>query len=93
MSPRKLDIYNHVLPSAVIARMKELAPAKGDIVKRVASIAMLHDIAARVKMMDQWPGYQQVLTLSNPPLEMIAGPNDSLGMAQRVKGDSGGPTR
>jgi len=27
---------------------------------------MLYDIEARIRMMDQWPAYQQVLTLSNP---------------------------
>ncbi|MBI3512582.1 MAG: amidohydrolase [Proteobacteria bacterium] len=82
MSARKLDIYNHVLPRAVTDRMRELAPDKGDIVKRVTSIKMLHDIEARIAMMDQWPGYQQVLTLSNPPLEAIAGPADTPGLAR-----------
>ena len=82
MSTRKLDIYNHVLPRAVTDRMRELAPAKGDIVKRVTSIAMLHDIEARIAMMNAWPGYQQVLSLSNPPLEAIAGPAESPGLAR-----------
>src|SRR5215470_7723676 len=82
MSTRKLDIYNHVLPRAVTDRMRELAPAKGDIVKRVTSIAMLHDIEARIAMMEQWPGYQQVLTLANPPIEAIAGPADTPGLAK-----------
>jgi aminocarboxymuconate-semialdehyde decarboxylase len=82
MSVRKLDIYNHVLPRAVTDRMRELAPDKGDIVKRVTSIRMLHDMEARVAMMAEWPGYQQVLTLSNPPLEAIAGPADSPGLAR-----------
>jgi predicted TIM-barrel fold metal-dependent hydrolase len=82
MSARKLDIYNHVLPRAVADRMRELAPDKGDIVKRVTSIQMLHDIEARIAMMDRWPGYQQVLTLSNPPLEAIAGPADTPGLAR-----------
>lgn len=82
MSARKLDIYNHVMPRSVVERMRALAPEKGDIVRRVGSIAMLHDIEARVAMMAQWPGYQQVLTLANPPIEAIAGPADSPGLAQ-----------
>ena len=82
MSARKLDIYNHVLPKAFIARMRELAPGRGDMVKRVTSIAMLHDIDARIRMMEQWPGYQQVLTLANPPIEAIAGPSDSPALAR-----------
>jgi uncharacterized protein len=66
MSERKIDIYNHVMPRAVADRIGELAPGRGDMVKRVTSIPMLYDIEARIRMMDQWPAYQQVLTLSNP---------------------------
>jgi predicted TIM-barrel fold metal-dependent hydrolase len=86
MSERKIDIYNHVMPRAVADRIRELAPGKGDIVKRVTSIPMLYDIDARVQMMEQWPGYQQVLTLSVPPLETIAGPSDAPNLA-RVAND------
>jgi len=74
MSERKIDIYNHVMPRAVADRIHELAPGKGDMVKRITGIPMLYDIEARVAMMEQWPGYQQVLTLSVPPLETITGP-------------------
>lgn len=70
MGGPKIDIYNHVMPRAVADHMRELAPGKGDMVKRVTSIPMLHDIEARIRMMEEWPGYQQVLTLSNPPLEI-----------------------
>ena len=82
MSDRKIDIYNHVMPHAVADRIRELAPGKGDMVKRVTSIPMLYDIAARVRMMDQWPGYQQVLTLSVPPIEAIADPGDAPDLAR-----------
>ena len=82
MSGRKIDIYNHVMPRAVADRIRELAPGKGDMVKRVTSIPMLYDIEARVRMMDRWPGYQQVLTLSNPPIETIAGPGDTPALAR-----------
>ena len=77
MSVRKIDIYNHVMPRAVADLMQELAPSMTGMVKRVTSIPMLHDIEARIRMMETWPGYQQVLTISNPPLEAIAGPGDS----------------
>ena len=77
MSARKIDIYNHVMPRAVADLMQELAPSMTGMVKRVTSIPMLYDIEARIRMMEAWPGYQQVLTISNPPLEAIAGPGDS----------------
>ena len=52
MSERKIDIYNHVMPRAVADRIRELAPGKGDMVKRVTSIPMLYDIEARMRMME-----------------------------------------
>jgi uncharacterized protein len=77
MNTRKLDIYNHVMLRAVADFMLEIAPSMTGMVKRVTSIPMLHDIEARISMMEAWPGYQQVLTISNPPLEAVAGPDDS----------------
>ena len=82
MPERKIDIYNHVMPRIVTDRIREVAPRMGDMVKRVTSIPMLHDIEARVRMMDEWPGYQQVLTLSVPPIEVIARPSDSPSLAR-----------
>jgi len=87
MSERKIDIYNHVMPRAVADRIRELAPGRGDMVKRVTSIPMLYDIEARIRMMDRWPGYQQVLTLSNPPIETIAGPEDAPDLARVANGE------
>ena len=82
MSARKIDIYNHVMPRAVADLMLELAPSMTGMVKRVTSIPMLHDIEARIRMMEAWPGYQQVLTISNPPLEAVAGPGNSPALAR-----------
>jgi predicted TIM-barrel fold metal-dependent hydrolase len=65
------------MPRAVAGLMVEIAPSVSGMVKRVTSIPMLHDMEARIRMMERWPGYQQVLTISNPPLEAIAGPGDS----------------
>src|SRR5258708_14923400 len=82
MTSRKLDIYNHVFPKAVADRAREMAPKMGDLIKRVTSIPMLNDMNARVTMMNQWAGYQQVLTLSGPPVEAIASPGDAPGLAR-----------
>ena len=86
MSERKIDIYNHVMSRTVADRIRELAPSRGDMVKRVTSIPTLYDIEARIRMMDRWLGYQQVLTFSNPPIETIAGRGDAPDLA-RVAND------
>jgi len=82
MPSPKIDIFNHVMPTPIAHLMQEIAPAKGGMLKRVTSIPMLHDIEARIRMMDQWPGYQQVLTLSAPTIEFVAGPGDAPALAR-----------
>uniref|UniRef100_UPI0033653246 amidohydrolase family protein n=1 Tax=Variovorax fucosicus TaxID=3053517 RepID=UPI0033653246 len=58
-----------------------MAKDKGAI-KRWLTIPVLYDLEARLKMMEGFPDYQQVLTLSNPPIELIAGPDDSPELAR-----------
>ena len=62
----KIDIFNHVMPVGYLEMMKQHSKDQG-IIKRMASLRMLWDIEARVKMLEQWPDLQQVLTLSVPP--------------------------
>jgi len=78
---RQLDAYAHIFPRAYFDRMAEMAKDKGAI-KRWLTIPVLYDLDARLEMMKAHPGYQQILTLSNPPIEVIAGPSDSPALAR-----------
>ncbi|MDM0055868.1 amidohydrolase family protein [Variovorax fucosicus] len=78
---KKIDSYAHIFPRAYFDRMASMAKDKGAI-KRWLTIPVLYDLEARLKMMEGFPDYQQVLTLSNPPIELIAGPDDSPELAR-----------
>ncbi len=79
---RRLDAYSHILPAPYFARMRELAVDSGAL-KRWLELDALHDVDARLRMMDAFgDGYQQVLTLSSPPIELLAGPRDSPALAR-----------
>ncbi|MPS29768.1 MAG: amidohydrolase [Alcaligenaceae bacterium] len=78
---RKIDSYSHLFPPAYFERMKALAKDQGAI-KRWLTVPVLYDLDARLKMMDEFPGYQQILTLSSPPIEFVAGPEDSPELAR-----------
>lgn len=77
----KLDVFSHIFPPAYFDRMKTLARDQGAI-KRWLNVPVLYDLDARLRMMDKFPGYQQLLTLSSPPIEFVAGPDDSPALAR-----------
>ena len=76
----KLDIFPHIFPRPFFDRMKRIAeanPALAASIKRWLNIPVLWDLDARVRMMGKFRGYQQVLTLSLPAIEFLAGPEES----------------
>jgi aminocarboxymuconate-semialdehyde decarboxylase len=81
----KIDIYNHVMPMAYLDLMKRHSADSG-MVKRISSVRLVWDIEARVRMLENFPDVQQVLTLSQPAPEMLGGPDLAV-EAARVAND------
>jgi predicted TIM-barrel fold metal-dependent hydrolase len=70
----KIDIFNHFTPAKVYAQFKALAPDNPGL-KAFGALPALWDLDARLRLLEEFPDYQQVISLSNPPLELLAGPN------------------
>ena len=64
----KLDCFTHIFPVKFFERMEEVVENKAPI-KRWLNIPMLYDVDARLRIMDTFGEYQQILTLSAPPIE------------------------
>ena len=77
----KLDCYTHIFPVDFFDRMQEVVENQAPI-KRWLNIPMLYDVDARLRIMDTFGDYQQVLTLSAPPIEAMAGPDVTPGLAR-----------
>ena len=77
----RLDAFTHLFPPRYFQRMQELIPNKGPI-KRWLNIPTLWNVEERLRMIDSFGDYQQVLSNSMPPLEVVAGPELSPELAR-----------
>ncbi len=81
----RLDIYTHLFPMAYFEKIQELVVNKGPI-KRWLNLPMLWNVDERRRMIDGFGDYQQVLSNSMPPIEVVGGPEISPELA-RISND------
>src|SRR5215510_3497980 len=79
---RKVDIFTHFFPERYYKRMIELAGAHKDMGKRVRNIPALRDLDLRLRVMDEFGDYQQILSMPMPPIEVLAAPRDQIELAR-----------
>jgi aminocarboxymuconate-semialdehyde decarboxylase len=84
---RKIDVFTHISPPGYSEGVERLAGSLKDIGKRSRGVPMLHDLSIRFRVMDMFPGYQQVLSLPTPPIELFAQPAEGIELA-RIANDS-----
>src|ERR1700730_4372584 len=95
---RKIDVFTHIYPAGFFAKLMKLAPDFKDTGKRSRGVPMLVDLDERFRVMDRFEGYQQILSLPTPPLEVMAGPAQALAPPRSAHHGNGesrarGPTR
>jgi predicted TIM-barrel fold metal-dependent hydrolase len=78
----KVDVYNHILPGKYKQARLKTAPPGLDPDAPFKSMPALWDLDERFKIMDMFEEYAQVLTLANPPVEVLAGPQDAIELAR-----------
>ena len=76
-----IDVFNHFMPKPYLDRLMQIIPG------HVATTAFprlktLVDVDARLRLLDGFDGMQQVLSLANPPLELIGGPDVAAELAR-----------
>lgn len=77
-----VDAYSHIQPELYLRRLQEVAgPGLGGS-ERIGRRGALRDVEQRLAIMKPYAGYVQVLTLSAPPVELIAGPELSPELAR-----------
>jgi uncharacterized protein len=78
----KIDIFPHILPKPYFDKMLSMSDRSAYMQKRVRDIPVMYDLDTRFRIMEQYDGYAQVLTLNLPPIEFVAGPKQSPELAQ-----------
>jgi len=80
----KIDIFNHLFPRRFFDECINTPSGPKDIGKRVREAATIVDLEARFRVMDEFGEYCQVLSLPQPPLESLAGPDQTPALARMV---------
>ena len=81
-----IDIFNHFMPKAYLDRLGAVIPGHVALTA-FPRLKTLWDVDARLSLLDEFDGLQQVLSLANPPLELIAPPDQTPELA-RLANDS-----
>jgi predicted TIM-barrel fold metal-dependent hydrolase len=76
-----IDIFNHFMPKVYLDRLESVIPGH-TAVTAFPRLKTLWDVDARLSLLDEFPGLQQVLSLANPPLELIAAPDQTPDLAR-----------
>ncbi len=81
-----IDVFNHFMPQAYLDRLARIAPDH-IAVTAFPRLKPLVDVDARRRLLDQFDDLRQVICLANPPLELVAPPEQSPELA-RIANDS-----
>jgi uncharacterized protein len=80
----KIDIFNHVFPRSFFDRYITSGAAGREIGKRMANATLAFDLDHRFRILDEFPDVRQVITLGQPPIEALAGPEQSPAVARQA---------
>ena len=69
-----IDTFTHFMPPRFLELFQQHAPDQG-MFRRSMQLAPLCDLDARLRLMDPFPDYRQVISLGSPPIETFAGPD------------------
>lgn len=78
-----IDIFNHCLPPRYIESCRSHMTQSMVMFERAVHMPGMSNLDERRRIMDAFPGYQQLLSLASPAPEGIAGPETSPDLARR----------
>jgi len=71
---RYIDAFNHFFPKRFFDLMLETPAGSKDLGKRMRGIPALFDLDERMRVVDSFPDYTQILSLGMPAIDRMTGP-------------------
>ena len=78
----RIDIFSHILPPKYKEALFRVAPPRFYLQDVIETLPTLFDLEHRFRIIDKFEGLVQVLTLSSPPVELVADPQKSMYLAK-----------
>ena len=78
----KLDAFNHIHPVSFIDQLEAFAPAY--LIKAMRGIRTLYDVEARLRHLEPFEDYCQILSAANPSIDDWAGPDHTPALARPI---------
>ena len=78
-----IDAFNHIITPEYNRRRLKIAPPRMRLQDMERLVPTLFDLDARLRVMDTaGDGYVQIINTANPPVEVMAGPEDALELSR-----------
>jgi predicted TIM-barrel fold metal-dependent hydrolase len=79
----KLDAFCHVLPRPYFERLQRISSERAaNLLKRTAPIRSLWDVDERLRVIDPFDDYAQIISLAAPPIEALGEPATTAALAR-----------
>ncbi len=78
----KIDVFTHFAPPEYYQALIKKADKKSYMVLPLELTPAIHDVEARLRIIEDHQDYTQVLTLAGPPLDAVVTPKDGVELAR-----------
>jgi predicted TIM-barrel fold metal-dependent hydrolase len=79
----KIDAFCHIMPRPYFDRLQGISSERAaNLLRRTAPIRTLWDLDERLRLMDRFEDYAQIISLAAPPIEALGEPAESAELAR-----------
>jgi uncharacterized protein len=86
---KRIDAFNHFYPAGYYKKMEEVGSDLKDMFRRARAVKSIYDLETRVRVVEQFPDYAQILSLPAPTLETVSKGRPELALELAKIGNDG----